>query len=436
MRVAGWAIWAFVVMAAGASGVEGQPAGPAPVKVEWDAGRWILLRDGRPYAIRGAGGSDRLDLLAELGGNSIRTWGVRQLEERDAEGGNLLDRAHEMGLSVTVGLWVQQPRHGFNYNDPAQIEKQRESIRAAVRRFKDHPALLIWGLGNEVEIRRSPEEYPKLYAELNALARIVKEEDPNHPVMTVIAGAAESKIRAIKETYSEIDILGINAYKGAPEVPSALREVGWTKPYVLTEFGPDGPWETPKTAWGAPLEPAPSEKMRSYEQGYRANVEGRAGQCLGSYAFIWGSKQEATSSWFGLLLPSTREKTPAVDVLSHLWTGRWPDNRSPVITAVRTDFEGRTITPGTESLVAVEANDAEGDVLQSEAWVMAEAKPPAEGGDKESVPERLDGCLVLQDGLRYTFRAPERPGAYRLFVKVVDGRGGGSMLSLPFQVQQ
>ena len=36
-----------------------------------DKGHFTLLRDGQPYFIRGAGGSDHLDVLKAAGGNSI-----------------------------------------------------------------------------------------------------------------------------------------------------------------------------------------------------------------------------------------------------------------------------------------------------------------------------------------------------------------------------
>src|SRR5438132_9525387 len=37
---------------------------------------WELLRNGSPYFVKGAGGDGSCELLAKLGGNSIRTWGT------------------------------------------------------------------------------------------------------------------------------------------------------------------------------------------------------------------------------------------------------------------------------------------------------------------------------------------------------------------------
>lgn len=412
-------------------------AAPLPAKVELvqqPDGAWQLRREGKPYVILGAGGVDHLELLAKLGGNSIRTWGIKQLEETDASGKNLLDRAHALGLTVSPGIWVQQPRHGFNLDDPKQVEKQRVAVREAIRRYKDHPAILVWGLGNEVEIQRKPEEYPRIFRELNELARIVKAEDPDHPVMTILAGASEPKIRAVMENYPEIDILGINSYGSSAGVPEKLRATGWTKPYIQTEYGPKGPWECEKTDWDAAIEPPPGEKAESYRKAYEANAVGFRSQCLGTYAFKWGTKQEVTSTWFGLFL-DTGEKTPSVDAIARCWTGQWPENRSPMITKVEADFVNQTVAPGSARPLTIRADDAEGDVLASEAWVMAEAAKPLIGGDKEAVPARIDGCFTASAPLAYTFRAPGQPGNYRAFVKVSDGRGGACTQSLAFRVE-
>ena len=96
------------------------------VKIERDAnGHFVLLRDGKPYFIRGAGGLDHLALLKEFGGNSIRTWGIETLEKR-VDGKRLIDRCAELGLTVAAGIWIAHDRHGFDYSDPAQIRRQRE----------------------------------------------------------------------------------------------------------------------------------------------------------------------------------------------------------------------------------------------------------------------------------------------------------------------
>ena len=209
--------------------------------VETD-GRWELHRHGQPYVIKGLGisGALGLDRVEDLGANSIRTWGIEALEEKDEEGRPLLDAAQARGLTVCAGLWVQHERHGFSYRDPEVIAEQRSKIMAAVRKYKDHPALLLWGLGNEMENGLEPDTALLVWHELEALAGMVKEEDPNHPVLTAVAAVNPPKIKEMIKEYPSIDILGVNTYAGSALTGSSLLAVGWQKPFVLTDL--ERPW--------------------------------------------------------------------------------------------------------------------------------------------------------------------------------------------------
>ena len=109
-----------------------------------------------------------LEALKEAGGNSIRTWGEDDLEP-------LLDRAQELGLTVTVGIWLGQERQGFNYADPGSVRREVEKARRFFRRYRRHPALLMWGLGNEME---GSGDNPVIWRTVNEIARIAKTETP------------------------------------------------------------------------------------------------------------------------------------------------------------------------------------------------------------------------------------------------------------------
>ena len=54
-----------------------------------------LIRNGEPYYVNGAGGTTQLDVLQEIGGNSIRTWGTENAQE-------ILDEAYSRGISVCL----------------------------------------------------------------------------------------------------------------------------------------------------------------------------------------------------------------------------------------------------------------------------------------------------------------------------------------------
>jgi len=403
------------------------------VTIEGDAATgYRLLRDGTPFRIRGAAGIDHLEVLAACGGNGIRTWDAESAG-RETDGESLLDRAHRLGITVTIGLWLGHERHGFRYDDPAQVERQRQDVEAAIRRYKDHPALLCWGLGNEMEGPTSNGANERIWTEVNRLAERIKAIDPNHPVMTVVANVNDDKVAAIVRHAPAVDILGINAYAGAGGVGGAAARMGWRKPYCVTEYGLPGPWETPQTDWKAPIEPSSRQKAATYAT-TTTDILADEKQCLGSYAFLWGSKQEATASWFGMFLP-TGEKTITVDAVTKAWTGAWPENRAPVLEETDVPLSGRTVAAGAEVKAVARYRDPEGRPLDYVWEVRRESDDRKEGGDRERAPEAVAGCIVEAgaDG-RVVVRAPRQPGGYRLFVTVRDGEGSGCMDNWPFAV--
>ena len=82
------------------------------------------------------------------------------------------------------------------------------------------------------------------------IAKMAHKVDPNHPTMTVVAELGGNKVKKINEHCPDIDIVGINSYGGGPSVGERYKPAGGVKPYVITEYGPPGTWESGKNAWG------------------------------------------------------------------------------------------------------------------------------------------------------------------------------------------
>jgi len=377
-------------------------------------GSWTLLRGGAPYFIRGAAGDQALDRLAAYGGNSMRTWGAEKLEDQLAQA-----RAH--GLSVLAGFWLGHKSDGFDWSDPKAVQSQQNDVLDGVRRYKDDPSVLAWGLGNETE---SDDDTPALWTAIGALAREVKRLDPDHPTVVVVAEISPDKIEHIRAYAPDVDILGVNSYASLPTLARRLADAGWTKPYIVTEFGPRGPWESPRTSWGAPIEQTSAEKADSYRRGYEASIAGAPGRCLGSYAFLWGSKDEGSATWFGMLMPGTLETLPAVDAVSALWTGRAVADPAPEIRALALDGPADRVAPGAPARACADASTRGGTPV-ARSWRLRRDDADAE----DLAPAPVD------DGARCaTFTAPEATGSYRLYLEVRDGRGHGATQSLPFLV--
>ena len=174
-------------------------AAPSVVRIEKRKGGWQLMRDGQPYFVKGAvvGPGGSLDVLQQAGANSIRTHAGR------------LDEAHRRGFTALVGLPLGNPRQGFNYADTNKVEQQFNRARDIVRKFRDHPALLFWNLGNEPEIHTTPAQRVPVWREANRLAEMVKREDPNHPVMVVIGGQYADMLHDLNEHCPALDLVGL-----------------------------------------------------------------------------------------------------------------------------------------------------------------------------------------------------------------------------------
>lgn len=407
--------------------------GPSNVRIVQQDGNWRLLVDGQPYQVRGAGlsGGD-LEQLAARGGNSFRTWSTGTDE---AQVRAMLDRARHAGLTVAMGLAVGKERHGFDYDDPKAVAAQLLRLREEVRLYRDHPAVLMWLVGNELNLES---RNPKVWDAVGQIADMIHEEDPNHPVMTPLAGFDRALIDLVKARAPSLDLIGLQLYGDLDALPARLREADWTGPYMVTEWGPTGHWESPLTAWGAPLEDDASRKAALLERRYRDVIAADTRQCLGSYVFLWGNKQERTPTWYGLFLP-TGESTPGVDAMQRLWTGRWPDNRAPSIAPATIDGAGGAasvvLVPGAVHEAAAPADDADGDTLQWHWYAREESTATSIGGDAEAVPARVDlEATVSPDG-RLRFNAPQQPGNYRLFVEVRDGQGRAAYANIPFRVE-
>ena len=409
-----------VVEVAGLAGND-QATGKKPekgiVKLVRNETGWQLLRDSKPFYINGAGGEGDLKMLAELGGNSSRTWGVDDTQATLKR----LDEAESNGISVALGLWLEHERHGkMTYTDYDGVIKQIDLTIKHVRDLKHHPAILVWGVGNEME---GEGDNPAIWSHIEHLAQRVKAEDPYHPVMTVIAEMGGKKIEAIHKLCPSVDIIGINSYGGSRTIPERYRQLGGTKPYIVTEFGPVGTWEVGKNSIDAIDEPTSTAKSKMYQDNVKGFTQDKA-HCLGSYAFLWGNKQEGTATWFGMLLPDGK-RTAAVDVMSEFWTGKKPENLCPEISSLVLEGSQKRLKDETVK-VTLTASDPENDKLNVRWVVTGEADSYATGGDKQAEPEELKDAVTSGDANGATVKLPAEGGIYRIYAYVDDGKGAAT----------
>ena len=402
--------------------------GPIPVEIRGGPGNFSLYRGGEPYPIRGAGAETLGDLesLAHYGGNSVRTWRVGD--------GSVLDLAHELGLSVALCIEIARERHGFDYDDTEAVARQFEQARETVLAHRDHPALLVWMIGNELNLEY---QNPRVYDAVNDISKMIHQLDPHHPTTTTTAGMSAELAGVIRERAPDLDFLSIQVYGDVFILPEMLHALDPELPLMVTEWGTIGHWEVSPTEWGAPIELDSSAKADTYRRAHDEMLAPLEGRLIGNYAFLWGQKQERTPTWYGVFTPDG-ERTEAVDVLNRAWTGQWPPNRAPRIGQMRLDRRGAghsvRLRPSESYSAGVSVDDPDGDPLTFDWRIMAESAATQTGGDIEAVPPELTGLIAEAGSGQISLRAPANPGAYRLFVYATDGQGAAAHANIPFYV--
>lgn len=234
-----------------------KPISTGPVQV---SGKQLLV-NGTPYTVRGVGyqpipvginisgaaiASTYTDaailardmpLLRAMHVNTIRTWS-------QPPDNALLDACYNGGVDtirVIVGFWVDT---GADYADPATTAAIESDFRALVHQFKDHPAVLAWGIGNENNLAYAG-DLADWYALANRLAEAAyAEEGPSyHPTVVINGGLrdlGDVDCGSDDASLSFVDMWGNNAYPGESfHCYFDYFDRISAKPVVITEYGVD-----------------------------------------------------------------------------------------------------------------------------------------------------------------------------------------------------
>lgn len=408
--------------------------GPSHTEIKSINGKYRIYVNDEEFFVKGAGCEHgACHLVAPHGGNSIRTWRV---SNGKISGKEVLDIALDNGLMVMMGIDLGKERHGFDYNNDAAVAAQLETTKLNIVELKDHPALLGWGIGNELNLRYTNK---KVWNAVNDIAKMIKEVDGNHVVTTMLAGIGKDEVDYIRENCPDIDFLSIQMYGDIINLKQRLEDAGYTGPYLVTEWGATGHWEMPSTEWGSPIEQTSSEKADAIKLRYEKVILADEANCLGSYVFLWGQKQERTPTWYGLFTENG-EKTEAVNVMEYLWTGRWPEKMAPkiknaVIEGKGSRFDNVKLDANSKYTALVETEGQLNGQLTARAEIMPEPIGLSDGGDFEQRPNTLEGLIISASTSEVTFKTPMDKGAYRLFIYITGNDSNVGTINIPFFVK-
>lgn len=401
--------------------------------VKNEKGGFDLYVNGEQTYIKGVGGTNKVDLAAHNGANAFRTWG-----------GNINSISRDVKLASENNMFIMQgislPKDPASYVDDDFKAKTMQTVKSIVETFKDDPNILIWGLGNEIELGGNNNSGHS-WGFVEELAKMIKSIDSRHLVATVITHNPRA-LDSIAKYAPSLDLIGINSYGSIGKVEEIVEKSFYKGAYMITEWGPTGWWETTLTEWGTPIEQTSEEKRIVYESRYNDYIYG-AKRCLGSFVFLWGQKEERTPTWFSMFvesdvpgLPLHGEKTPMVEAMERAWKRTELTQTAPVVRKFTMDGkkggESPYIAKRQPFTGEVEVTDKEGDKLTYVWEILKEATVLGSGGSYEPRPDRA-GKVVTTDVNRFSTSLSET-GNYRLYVYVLDNTGFVSTANVPFQI--
>ena len=394
------------------------------VHIKNEGASFQLYRNGQPFYIKGAGGISHFEELANTGGNTIRVYDTLNLAE-------VLDEAEKNGLAVIVDIPLPKYIEQFPaYDDKKKNDERKAKVKELVQKFRDHPALLIWNLGNELNY--PPEIFPNNFIDtFNELIEIIHTEDPDHLVSTTVIEI--KKIIAITLHSPKLDLLGYNIFGKIKNIRSNVflnSVLPISFPYYISEWGSDGHWETSTTNWGAKIEPTSTKKIEQLRDRYVNHILKTGDNCLGSLVFYWGQQYECTYTWFNLFTENGK-KSEMVSTLNNLWKGLDNENHDIGLEYMLVDGLGAPssiiLSPNALTKAELKLKKIHNDSLRI-SWELY----PDYCNWKE--PEKIANAIVSKNGLTVIFETPKEEGPYRIYAYLEDQDGYVAICNTPFYV--
>ncbi len=275
--------------------VKGTCYNPIPVGKDYEYNFWGDNK--KPWLVDGK-------LMKAMGANTVRFYraGKNPTEVKNVL--NDLYRKYRIRalMGHSLGFWNWPPP---NYTDEKFRNKVRLEVLEMVQLYKNHPAVLMWVLGNEnnysfdrniqrwssdaidalpTEDAKRLEKARIYYSFVNDLARDIKKIDPKHPVVLGVGEVMSLDIAA--ENSPDIDAIGMIAYRG-PSFGNLFRQIKqkFDVPVVLTEWGAD----SYNAYTRDPDESSQAEFLKLQWQDIEKNTDSKkgAGNSIGGTLFEW-----------------------------------------------------------------------------------------------------------------------------------------------------
>ncbi|MCS6625559.1 malectin domain-containing carbohydrate-binding protein [Roseibacterium beibuensis] len=248
---------------------------------------------GRGWAITRAEHERDMELIEEIGANTVRFAHYQHAPE-------WFELSDEAGMIVWAELpFVNKVAFDDSEASPELVANARQQMIELIRQNYNHPSVVTWGIGNEVDIdlafgRLGPRADARpLLRELNALSHA---EDPDRP--TVIADCCEAtpgdKVDYLPVLTGEADLMGYNRYYGwyygavddlGPHL-DALRAAHPDVPLSVSEYGAGGALsQHTDNPEGGPI----NAGGRPHPEEFQSWIHERSWPQIESRPWLWGS---------------------------------------------------------------------------------------------------------------------------------------------------
>ncbi|MEJ7738476.1 MAG: glycosyltransferase [Chitinophagaceae bacterium] len=406
-----------------------------------NSGSYTFIVEGKPFYIKGiaynAGHdwregnypSTRRQLekdfrdIKNAGANTIRRYNPSIYDK------NILTIAGENQLKVLYGFWFD-PAVDY-YKDTVQVNRYIEQTVKNVSRYKAYPSVLGWSVGNETSgLLKKYYDQPylntvrKAYMQMiESIAAQIHGIDPTRAVFTSLEHSWQlpAELYAYNQLVPSIDIIGINSYY--EEQISRLQELTHdfdsTRPYLVSEFGPSGYWNTEFSRYdkyGAVKEDNDMKKARLYTDEWQHHVLKNRGYNIGGIAFSWRDRFEGTATWFGITDFKGRKK-PVYYALQQVWKQQPVQAPATTLFIAGPDFQ---IKPGASYEYKAIYNDR---VFKNIEWHLYSN----DYTEKIQVNNQHDDKTAL-------ITLPVKDQRYRLYVYVSDDNGNVITASKPVNI--
>jgi hypothetical protein len=176
------------------------------------------------------------------------------------------------------------------------LARSGDDFASAVESLRDHPAVLMWMVGNEWNYNRLYDScaLEACYARVDEVVRKIKQLDPRHPVATSFSPTGELPTAADLKRLESVDIWGLNIYSQPgffnrfTNWRLLAQQAGLQRPFFISEYGAD----SYDNRAGRPDEATQASALHRQAEEIRGQSSARnpALPCLGGTPFEWSDE--------------------------------------------------------------------------------------------------------------------------------------------------